>query len=324
MIQDHERKVLEQFQKEIIDEGIVSPGDTVGTDDVTLLRFLRARKLEIEDAKKMLTNCQKWRTSVEDVGMDALYDEVDPLDYPDRRTVTKHWPFFYHKTDKEGHPIHFEGLGRLDIAPLSHEPDLSDRLWKALLTNAEFGPREAYPACSRAKGTPVSSTLCLADMKGFSLQRFWSAKDSLKELSRVSKDYYPETMAKLILINVPAPFTFVWNIAKKWLEPETRDKVVLLGSDYRSFLLEIIDEENLPTEYGGTCTCEDLGGCAFSNDGPWLEGRVSSRYRPRLQQETDKALITGTNTCIINNDKEIANGSMPETEVITKDQVQPL
>lgn len=43
-------------------------------------RFLRARKLKIEEAKKMVINCQEWRKTVEGVGIDALYDQIDPLD----------------------------------------------------------------------------------------------------------------------------------------------------------------------------------------------------------------------------------------------------
>lgn len=79
-------------------------------------RFLRARKLKIEEAKKMVINCQEWRKTVEGVGIDALYDQIDPLDasfyiiyrvvvyscwlfdqYPDRELVSKYWPFYYHK-----------------------------------------------------------------------------------------------------------------------------------------------------------------------------------------------------------------------------------
>lgn len=145
----------------------------------------------------------------------------------------------------------------------------SDRQWKALLTNAEFGTREAYPACSKAKGTPVSSTVCLADMGGFRLIRLHVQRSqsflflcsfqytevlvgkklpegiipSFQRLlprnvfsfffytayNQNLQRFYHTRMAKLIVINAPAAFTFVWNIAKAWLDPETREKVIILG-----------------------------------------------------------------------------------------------
>lgn len=37
MIKEHERDVLRQFREELWDESIISPGDTIGTDDWTLL-----------------------------------------------------------------------------------------------------------------------------------------------------------------------------------------------------------------------------------------------------------------------------------------------
>lgn len=66
----------------------------------------------------MLENCQKWRQTVEGVGLDALYDEIDPFDvspsflsrsdcsvqlfstafkYPEREIVFKYWPLWFHK-----------------------------------------------------------------------------------------------------------------------------------------------------------------------------------------------------------------------------------
>ena len=87
-----------QFRKEALDEGILHEGDTLGTDDETLLwvfwrekasarlrtgdtrRFLRARKYDIKQAKGMLRDCQEWRRTVEGVGIDELYQEIDPFD----------------------------------------------------------------------------------------------------------------------------------------------------------------------------------------------------------------------------------------------------
>ncbi|KAG6906621.1 hypothetical protein DXG01_012939 [Tephrocybe rancida] len=73
-------EALKTFRERVFDEGILHDGDTVGTDDETLLRFLRARKFDLAAAKKMLKDCQDWRKTVEGVGIDELYRRIDPFD----------------------------------------------------------------------------------------------------------------------------------------------------------------------------------------------------------------------------------------------------
>ena len=53
-------------------------------------------------------------------------------------------------------------------------------------------------------------------------------------------------------------------MAKGFLDPRTRDKIKVKGSDYLPTLLELIDEETLPTFLGGKCDKP------FPSDvGPW-------------------------------------------------------
>ncbi|KIJ43999.1 hypothetical protein M422DRAFT_168770 [Sphaerobolus stellatus SS14] len=75
-----QEKILSEFRKQVESEGIIQPGDSIGTDDYTLLRFLKARDFDIKNAKTMLEKCQNWRKTVEGVGLDVLYDEIDPFD----------------------------------------------------------------------------------------------------------------------------------------------------------------------------------------------------------------------------------------------------
>jgi len=77
---DNQHDILKQFRNILTEEDILHDGDTIGTDDGTLLRFLRARKFNLKDAKKMFADCQEWRKSVEGIGIDELYRTLDPFD----------------------------------------------------------------------------------------------------------------------------------------------------------------------------------------------------------------------------------------------------
>lgn len=88
-----------------------------------------------------------------------------------------------------------------------------------------------------------------------------------------------ESMGTLVVINAPSTFTAIWAGVKPMLAKETQDKVCIFGSDYVPFLLEHVNEEDLPASLGGKCTCSEFGGCQFSNVGPWMEGRKERRQR---------------------------------------------
>ncbi|KAF8510074.1 CRAL-TRIO domain-containing protein [Hysterangium stoloniferum] len=288
-----EQKALEQLWKEVEDDKIIQPGDTIGCDDWTLIRFLRARNFNVKETKTMLIKCQEWRKSVEGVGINALYDEMDIFDYPERETVSKYWPVWYHKTDKQGRPLCVHILGKRDVTALYQEVDPKIH-WRSLLVMLESFVRELMPACAKTSGKPVDGTCIVVDFNGFGLRQFWEMKYLIKEALQIAQDYYPETMGRVILINTPATFSMIWAVIKPWLSQITASKVEILGYSIDT-LLEYVDAENLPSSLGGKCKCEDLGGCDLSSVGPWLEGRVyqgrgQSKYKaksPELEKEGD-------------------------------------
>ncbi|KAI6122494.1 CRAL-TRIO domain-containing protein [Pisolithus croceorrhizus] len=74
--------ILEQFRRQVFQEDILREGDSIGTDDLALLRFLRARKFDLNEAKKMIKDAQHWRRTVAGVGVDELYNRLDIFDCP--------------------------------------------------------------------------------------------------------------------------------------------------------------------------------------------------------------------------------------------------
>ncbi|KAG9315901.1 CRAL-TRIO domain-containing protein [Chiua virens] len=251
---------LNVFREQVFAEGILHEGDSIGTDDSTLLRFLRARKFNLNESKKMLKNCQHWRKTVSGIGIDELKDRMDPFDYPGREEVFKSWSMYFHKIDKKGRPVNIQFFGGLNLPEL-YKHVSPEKLVESIIVNADALTREVLPAASRAAGRHIEQSLVIVDLKGFG-----QVVCRLKRVSsshHISQDYFPETMGQLAIVNAPSSFTFIWSIVKPWLAKETVDKVDILGKDYKEVLLQLVDAVNLPATLGGNCTCLGAGGLRF-------------------------------------------------------------
>ncbi|KAJ6584960.1 CRAL-TRIO domain-containing protein [Mycena capillaripes] len=313
-------EILQTFRRQLFDEEILHEGDTIGTDDETLLRFLRARKFNLVQAKTMIINAQNWRKTVNGAGLDKLYSEMDPFDYPERQAVFDCWPLYFHKTDKvgstscNGRPLNIHTFSGVDF-PKLYKSCTPERHWQSVIVNAECLAREVLPACSRLAGRPIGTCLVVVDLKGFGLSKFWQMKNLARASFQISQDYFPETMGQLAIVNAPSSFAFIWSMIKPWLAKETAEKCDILGSDYKKVLLDMVDADSLPSTLGGNCKCEE--GCHLSSVGPWLDGRVGwgprSKVNSKVGDEKDATpLIAPDNATRDSEQHGSLNGGAPE------------
>ncbi|KAK1783311.1 CRAL-TRIO domain-containing protein [Copromyces sp. CBS 386.78] len=239
-----------------------SEGYTKRLDTLTLLRFLRARKFDVNLAKQMFVECEKWRA-------DTKLDETVPeWEYPEKEEVSKYYPQFYHKTDKDGRPVYIEQLGKIDLTAM-YKITTAERMLTNLAVEYERLADPRLPACSRKAGVLLETCCTIMDLKGVGLTKAPQVFGYVKQASTLSQNYYPERLGKLYLINAPWGFSTVWNVIKAWLDPVTVTKIHVLGGGYSKELLAQVPAENLPKEFGGTCQC--AGGCHMSDMGPWRE-----------------------------------------------------
>lgn len=229
-------------------------------DDATLLRFLRARKFDLERAKLMWSDNETWRKSF---GTDAISREFA---YPEAREVDKYYPQYYHKTDKDGRPVYIEQLGKLDITKL-YAITTQERQLQHLVSEYEKFIGSRLPACSQAQGHLVETSCTIMDLNGAGISTFYKVKDYVSAASNIGQNHYPEVMGKFYIINAPYLFSTVWGFIKPWLDEVTVSKISILGKGYKQELTKQIPEANLPKELGGTCNCP--GGCSMSDAGPW-------------------------------------------------------
>ena len=233
-------------------------------DDLFLLRFLRARKFDLEKTMLMFKKFLQWR-------IDTKVDEISQsYEIENLIEIKKLYPHGYHRTDKLGRPVYIELYDKTDVNGL-FKVTTEDKMVKYYIKQYERQIKYIFPACSAIVQRPVEQSCTILDANGIGIfSLVGPIKGFVKLASDIGQDYYPEMLGKMTIINVGFLFRAIWSMVKSFIDPKTQSKISLLKSSYKDELLKLIDEEKLPSFLGGKCTCDNfVYGCLGSDIGPW-------------------------------------------------------
>nr|XP_043609565.1 phosphatidylinositol/phosphatidylcholine transfer protein SFH9 isoform X2 [Erigeron canadensis] len=257
---EEEEKVVNAFRQILMEKDFLSQRHD---DYHTLLRFLKARKFDIDKAVQMWIEMLKWR---KDYGADSILEDFVYNEYEE---VQSYYPHGYHGVDKEGRPVYVERLGQVDPSKLMSVTTV-DRFLRYHVQGFERAFSEKFPACSVAARRHIDSCTTILDVLGMNWMSFGKvAHDLLMRMQKIDGDNYPETLHQMFIVNAGSGFKLVWNTVKGFLDPRTTSKIHVLGNKYQNKLLEVIDSSQLPEFLGGLCSCPNEGGCLKSDKGPW-------------------------------------------------------
>ena len=180
-------------------------------------------------------------------------DEIlkSPPTAPERLAILESIvPAAHHGFDKVGRPVYIEKTGCIPVNEmLSTFTDVE--MLHCHIWTMEYS---AYRCNEHMKKT---NKYCDTFFQILDLNHSTSDHNKLlsyaQPMTVVDQNNYPERLGVMCIINAPWYFTAVWKIVSYWLDDRTKSKIRILGSDYMSTLLELIDEDQLPPQYGGKC-----------------------------------------------------------------------
>ncbi|KAJ5735888.1 uncharacterized protein N7483_001013 [Penicillium malachiteum] len=232
-------------------------------DDATMLRFLRARKFDVEGAWGQFKDTEDWR---KENAIESLYANIGVDSYEASRRMYPQWTG---RRDRRGIPVYVFEIRHLNSkematynaninngTPESHKSSSVPARLLNLFALYENLLGFVMPLCSALSRpnpeTPIVTSTNIVDVSGVGLKQFWNLKSHMQDASVLATAHYPETLDRIFIIGAPAFFPTVWGWIKRWFDPVTTSKIFILSaSEVKPTLASFMDPSSFPKQYGG-------------------------------------------------------------------------
>ena len=127
-------------------------------DDLFLLRFLRARKFDLEKTMAMFKKFLQWRIDMQVDDLRESYQMDNLIE------IKKLYPHGYHRTDKIGRPVYIELYDKTDIKGL-FAITTEEKMVKYYIKQYERQIKYIFPACSAVVKRPIEQSCTILECK---------------------------------------------------------------------------------------------------------------------------------------------------------------
>lgn len=221
--------------------------------DADVCRFLRARQNDICKATDMITKWWDWWNTPMVNGITPR-NILDTTVDPDEDLYTQHAPHALQGLDKCGRPIYWERTGMISNTyhNIKRVKTVDDLLVRHVRLQELMLVRSYHSSLARSE--PIEKIVVINDFKDLCYTPDFSSITYCRRLLQLDQQFYPERLANIVMINAPWFFSTLYALVSPFIDPVTAAKIKIVGSDYLPLLRELIDDDQIPSELGGSAT----------------------------------------------------------------------
>ncbi len=204
-------------------------------------RFIRATKGDVAAAKERWAATCKWRA---ENSMDTCL--LEP--HPNVKLIKEYYPHYFHLRGKKNECCYYERPAYMNITELKKNGIGLDLLLKHYAICCDY-------MWEKIENSEEGKSIYVIDLDRLGFRDFaGEVVEFVKKASQFTGDHYPERSGSIFIINVPSWFSVIWNVVKPMVDDVTKAKIKILrygAEGITKALMEKIDIENIPPEYGG-------------------------------------------------------------------------
>jgi len=243
-ITEDETKKIMAFRKRV---------DEFLKDDYTksalyLIRWLRARDCDLDNAELMIRNHYKWR---EENKIDFLLAD------PPENYFVQNYRYWLNGEDKNARPVLCIAMGEWDVRKVVDDNrvpefiDYMNRMYERVVENIKSSNARRKPG-----EEAVTQFVCIVDWDGFTGRQTASLKamQAMLNSAMVYEAHYPEILGQGFFINTNPFFQIFFALMKPILAPRTLSKLELYGtnrSEWEPIVRNVVEEHQIPRQFGG-------------------------------------------------------------------------
>jgi hypothetical protein len=197
----------------------------------------------------MLREDIEWRQSLADL----KYLTAQEVLQCDMSRIYKYFPSWVSGKDRQLRPVAWRKFGLLEMWEITKITSI-ENLVRFHAWEAEQAIRLMYDDAA-STGYNIETFVIVIDAAHWHIGLATSdAFKFIQGMVSTDSDHYPERLGACIIINAPSMLSMAWRVIVTFMDEVTKKKVKILSSqaEWLPVLLEVMDEDQIPIQFGGT------------------------------------------------------------------------